>query len=139
MTEQRGSAAYEASYQQTLDVVDRFPIGRREEAGVVGEWSLKDAMGHLAFWDAVEADELAAVKSGTEFTFDDSDDSANAREAARRAEWTWDEVMTEVAANRERLIPLLVDPGRTDGEPIHDHWNEHRQQMEAWLAANRIE
>ena len=139
MTEQRGSAAYEASYQRTLDVVDRFPIERREEPGVVGDWSLKDAMGHLAFWDAIEADELAASKAGTEFAFDDSDDSANAREAAMRADWTWDEVMTEVAANRERLIPLLVDPGRADGEPIHDHWDEHREQMEAWLAANHAE
>ena len=140
MTEQRGSAAYEASYQATLDLVDEFPIERREVPGVCGVWSLKDLMGHLAFWDGVEADEMTARKAGADFSFDDSDDSANAREAALRADWTWDEVMTEVAANRERLIPLLVDPGtKPGGEPIHEHWDEHRLQTEAWLAANQIE
>ena len=136
MTEQRGSAPYEASYQATLDIVDEFPIELRNEPGVCGVWSLKDLMGHLAFWDGIEAEELAANKIGAEFSFNDDDDSANAREAARRADWSWDEVMTEVAANRERLIPLLVDPGRSEGEPIHEHWDEHRGQIEAWLAAH---
>ena len=140
MSEQRGSVPYEASYQAALDVVDRFPIERREEPGVVGEWSLKDAMGHLAFWDGIEADEIASRKAGTDFSFEDDADSANAREAARRADWSWDEVMTEVAANRERLIPLLVDPGPKAGAyPIHEHWDEHRVQIEAWLAANQID
>lgn len=137
MSEGRGSAPYEASYQATLDVVDEFPVERRNETGVCGVWSLKDLMGHLAFWDGLEADELAARKAGTEFAFDDSEDSVNAREAARRADRSWDEVMTEVAANRERLIPLLVDPGaKPDDYPIHEHWDEHRGQMQAWLAAN---
>jgi len=137
MTEQRGSAPYEASYQATLDVVDQVPVDRREDPGVVGEWSLKDAMGHLAFWDGLEADELAARKAGTGFEFDDSEDTANARESARRADWSWDEVMTEVAANRERLVPLLIDPGpNADDYPIHEHWDEHRAQIEAWLAGN---
>ena len=140
MAEQRGSAPYEASYQATMDVADRVPIERREEPGVVGEWSLKDAMGHLAFWDGIEADELAARKAGQDYSFDDDDDSANAREAARRAGWTWDEVMTELAANRARLVPLLVDPGsEPGGYPIHEHWDEHRVQIEAWILANKID
>ena len=140
MTEQRGSAPYEASYQATLDVVDRVPVDRRGEPGVVGEWSLKDAMGHLAFWDGIEADEIAARSAGRDFSFEDDDDSANAREAARRTSWSWDEIMTEIAANRERLIPLLVDPGPKPGAyPIHEHWDEHRVQIETWLAANVIE
>ncbi len=137
MSEQRGSAAYEASYQATLDVVDEVPVERRNEPGVCGVWSLKDLMGHLAFWDGIEADEMVARKAGATFSFDDSDDTANAREAARRADWAWDEIMTEVAANRERLVPLLIDPGTKPGsEPIHEHWDEHRAQIEAWLAAN---
>ena len=137
MADVRGSAAYEASYQATLDVVDEVPVDRRSEPGVCGVWSLKDLMGHLAFWDGIEADEVSARKAGTPFKYDDSDDSANGRDSARRAEWTWDEVMTEVAANRERLVPLLVDPGGDpEGDPIHEHWDEHRAQIEAWLAAN---
>ena len=45
--------------------------------------------------------------------------------------------MREVRANHDRLVPLLIDPGENpNDEPIHEHWDEHHAQIEAWLHAN---
>jgi hypothetical protein len=138
VAEQRRSAPYLASFQVTLRAAGNVPPIDRETPGVCGEWSLKDLLGHLAFWDADLADELEAKRNGAPLpTLTEPDwQTINVEQAALRADWSWEQVMTEVQRNHERLVPLLEDPGEgTDDDPIHEHWDEHRAQIEAWLAA----
>ena len=142
VAEQRGSAQYEASYRAVLDLVDRFPADRRTEPGVCGEWSLKDLLGHLAFWDADHADGIEAIASGSQLPSADNRDwqTINVEQAALRSNWPWDQVIAELRANHDRLAPLLDDPGESDldEDPIHEHWDEHRAQIEAWLGAQDL-
>jgi hypothetical protein len=60
----------------------------------------------------------------------------NAREQEDRANWSWDQVMAEVTQNRERLLPLLIDPGEDLDYGIHEHWDEHGAQVAAF--ADRV-
>jgi hypothetical protein len=139
VAEQRGSAQYEWSYRKTLALAEQVPAELRSDPGVCGTWSLKDLMGHLAFWDDDLADELDAKRMGTRLPTSSERDweAINADQAKLRAEWDWDAVINEVRANHERLVPLLNDPGENaDDEPIHEHWDEHRSQIEGWLQAN---
>ena len=131
------SAQYAARVQQVLDLVEQVPPDRREERGVVGVWSLKDVMGHLAYWDYVTRAELEAEQAGIEPESDDRDeDTVNAEQARTRKDWTWDQVMAEVIENRDARIALHKQPTRIDMSDVGGHWLEHREQIEAWIAAN---
>lgn len=139
MAEQRGSARYEASYQTVLDAVALVPSAQRTTPGVCGDWSLKDVLGHLAFWDGDLAVELEAKKNGVTLPTSSERDwqAINSEQAAIRAEWDWDDVLREVRENHDRLVPVLNDPGENpNDEPIHEHWDEHHAQIDAWLTAN---
>lgn len=136
VAEQRGSAQYESAFRTTLTLADRFPADRRAEAGVCGSWSLKDLMGHLAFWDGDLALELEAKRDGLRLPTSSERDwqAINTEQARFRADWDWEAVMDELRVNHQRLVPLLNDPGEnSDDEPIHAHWDGHRAQIEHWL------
>ena len=112
--------------------VERAPEAERNTAGACGAWTLKDVMGHLAFWDGHVANSLTAKRDGTERPrIQEPHDVVNDREQERRADWSWDQIMAEVARNRERLLPLLVDPGEDPDYGIHEHWEEHGAQIAA--------
>jgi hypothetical protein len=99
----------------------------------------EDLLGHLGFWDADLVDELEAKRDGSPLPALTEPDwqTINVEQAALRADWSWDQVMTEVQRNHDRLAPLLDDPGEDPDteQPIFEHWDEHRAQIEAWLAA----
>jgi hypothetical protein len=136
VAEQRGSAQYEASYQAVLDAVALIPAADRTTPGVCGEWSLKDVLGHLAFWDGDLVAELEARKDGVRLPTSGEREwqAINTEQAAIRTDWDWDDILREVRANHDRLAPLLLDPGENpDDEPIHEHWDEHHAQIEVWL------
>lgn len=116
----------------------RVPPDRREEPGVCGEWSLKDLLGHLAYWDSVRVGKLEAeAAGGTILTDERDDDTINAEQAGIRADWSWDDVLNEVTSTRERLIALLKQPSKLDNSDVGSHWLGHREQIEAWLARNQ--
>jgi hypothetical protein len=140
VAEQRGSAQYESSYRATLALAGAFPANRRSESGVCGSWSLKDLLGHLAFWDADLALELDARQSGERLPTSSERDwnAINTEQARLRADHDWEAIVAEVRANHDRLVPLLDNPGEfPDDDPIQEHWDEHRAQIENWLEAQR--
>ena len=56
----------------------------------------------------------------------------DAREHEKRAHLSWDEVMGEQERTRERLLPLMIDPGEDPGWSIYEHWQEHGEQIAAF-------
>jgi uncharacterized damage-inducible protein DinB len=131
------SEQYATRVQSVLDLVDKVPPDRREEPGMVGKWSLKDLMGHLAYWDYVTRSQLEAEQAGIEPETDDRDeDIVNAEQARARSDWTWEQVMAEVIDNRDARIELHKRPSKHDMTEVGGHWLEHREQIEAWIAAN---
>ena len=130
------SEQFATRVQQTLDVVANVPADRRDEPGVVGDWSLKDVMAHLAYWDGVNRYEMETEQAGGTVLSDDRDeDVINAEAWQARKDWTWDQVMAEVNENSEARKELLKLPSRHDLSDAGSHWVEHREQIEAWIDA----
>ena len=110
-------------------------MDERNTPGVCGHWTLRDMMAHLAYWDGWMADSLAAKQRGEQpAPISEEYDVINAREHEKRVYLTWDEVIAEQVRNRERLLPLMIDPGEDAGWSIYEHWQEHGEQIAAFAA-----
>ena len=106
-----------------------------------GGWTAAGLLGHLAFWDGDLALELEARREGKRLPTSSERDwnSINTEQARLRADHDWDQIMAEVRANHDRLVPLLDDPGEyPDDDQIHEHWDEHRAQIERWLQSQGL-
>jgi hypothetical protein len=120
--------------------------------GLVGEWSARDLLVHVAFWSQHGADALALAEAGRgdEFTYDQADtDAMNARvaEEARGVDVT-DAMRREAAAFaafRGRLLqvgPGLLDLRLGNDDRVEevvrydgpDHYAEHTRDLRAWWA-----
>ena len=110
-------------------------MDERNTPGVCGHWTLRDMMAHLAYWDGWMADSLAAKQRGEQpAPISEEYDVINAREHEKRVYLNWDEVIAEQVRNRERLLPLMIDPGEDPSWSIYEHWQEHGEQIAAFAA-----
>jgi hypothetical protein len=129
-------AAFEAQ-------VDRVPEDRREAAGVVGEWTLKDVVWHCAYWARFAADHLVMEGDGP-YTdpFDAHDDALtdaeNAQIAEASAAMSWDDVWEGAAEARASIRSAVAKPGLPP-EPIDFaaeeswvHYDEHAEHVRAF-------
>ena len=131
------SQKYATAVERTLESAMKVPADRRDEPGVCGDWSLKDLMGHLTYWDSVNRYEMETEQAGGTIISDDrDDDTINAEQAEARKDWSWDQIMAEVIDNRDARVELHKRPSRYDQSGAGEHWDEHRAQIDAWLAAN---
>lgn len=118
-----------------IELAESVQEEQRLEPGVCGEWSLKDVLSHLAFWDYVTCETLTGtVAAGDTLTDADSVDSINNREVQRRSAWSWEAVLAELTSYRERRISLHLLPVLSDMSDVGEHWIEHGSQIEAWLS-----
>jgi hypothetical protein len=132
------SEQYAKRVSAAIDAAERVPPKLRESKGVTENWSVKDLLGHCAYWDGVHAAEMETEFAGGTILEDDrEDDVINAEQFEIRANWSWDKIMDEVTTNRDRLVELLKRPSRYDQSGSGEHWIEHRQQIEDWLARNQ--
>jgi hypothetical protein len=119
--------------------------------GVVGDWSVRDVVVHVAFWDehAAGALEMAEGGRGAEFAYSSDDtDTMNARLFAETQglapSAALDREESAFAAFRERVARL--DPGLLDlrlgnGDTVEevvrydgpDHYAEHTAHLRAWF------
>ena len=138
VVERDSAQPYQESVKAVLAKANQVPESQRNTPGVCGHWSLKDLLGHLAFWDRKHADALEARRDGRECASDDRDeDEINAEQYEHRKHWGWNEVMNEVDANKYRMEQLLLSPGEAPGQwQIHTHWDEHGAQVHDWIGKN---
>jgi hypothetical protein len=135
---------------------------RLTEPGVEGDWSLKDVIAHIAFWEGRAVKRLQAVARGKAPTPHpiiknlDTDD-ANAWIYNQNENRPLAEVQAEEQALYEQLLAALepisdadlFTPSRfawLDGNALwetipgnsYGHYEEHIPPLQAWLAAARI-
>ena len=67
MNESNVSKQYADRVAPVLAAAMNIPADRREQPGVCGEWSIKDLLGHLAYWDEVRIARLEADAAGRDF------------------------------------------------------------------------
>jgi hypothetical protein len=121
------------------------------EAGVVGAWSIKDLLGHMAFWAQEAAKNTELVKAGRQGQIVRPDTSKaidrwNAREQRLRAGRSLAEVRYELEESHQRALAALADlpeerlslnlDGGTFLElyalDTYDHYREHTDHILAW-------
>lgn len=125
--------------------------------GVVGDWSVRDLVVHVAAWDehGTAALELATSGRGEDFAYSTSDtDAENDRieaealrtspsEALAREERAFAEFRSAIAA----LDPALLDHQLGNGDSVEavirydgaDHYAEHAEHVRAWFGAGEAE
>ena len=132
------SDQYAGRVAAALAITERISPNVRDKKGVTEQWSIKDLLGHCAYWDGVHVAELEAEFAGEPIIEDGrEDDVVNAEQFTIRANWSWQQIMDEVNANRNRLVELLKRPSRYDQSETGEHWVEHRQQIEDWLGRDQ--
>lgn len=112
----------------------------REEAskpGVTGDWSLKDLLGHIAFWDEQAIREARRRAAGEPPRTIDVQ-ALNEEDAAANRDLGYDELYERMQAAHTRLIAALSEMPMVDPDAVEDdtwdHYDEHAAEIRAWLA-----
>jgi uncharacterized protein (TIGR03083 family) len=117
-------------------VMERVPPERMNEPGVCDEWSVKDLIGHVAFWDGQVIDDIDGYVARRP-PLKNPWNAWNAEEAAKRADLSLDELSVELSETHERMLARLSNVTEIDPEMIADdtweHYAEHAAEIERWL------
>lgn len=106
------------------------------------DWSPKDHQAHLTAWKEIQSDRIRAAARGETLAADAREtDERNAELQARRAAWSWDEIVREADEISERLeadiqsagAPLLLATEGLVGR-IYGNSASHALTHFAWLA-----
>ncbi len=139
------------AWQALASAVDSFSDLEVEQAGVVEGWSVKDLLGHIAFWSQEAARNLGLVAAGKADEVhrpegDKAVDEWNERERRLRQErpvhdlreeWleSFQEAMQALAAFPSEKLREKFE-GRTVlevfAEDTYDHYREHSAHLAAW-------
>ena len=70
-----------------------------------GDWSPKDHQAHLTAWKRIQSQRIQAAARGEELAADTREtDERNAELQARRADWSWDEIVREADDVSDQLV-----------------------------------
>ena len=153
--EKPSKALVEERMNQEWAVLDMALTGLSDEqmlkTGVVSEWSVKDLLGHMAFWAQQAAKNTELVNAGRQDQIVRPDrpeitDRWNARERFARADRPLAEVRRELEESHRRALTALADlpdeklnldmDGGTFLElfavDTYDHYREHIAQVLSW-------
>ena len=142
----------EKAWADLCALVDSVPAGDREKPGVVEQWTLKDLLGHIAFWSGRAAETLRCVRAGRleEVPFGEGDnwtDEWNEREYNVRKDRSFMEVRTEFLRNYKEANSCLDETPedkvnvKLRGREVaayfagdtYGHYREHAEHIRAWL------
>jgi hypothetical protein len=140
MNRQEILARIETSWQDFLHVIDGIPSDRATEPGVSGEWSTRDILGHLAFWEDRAAAALEGIGEGSG---DNANvDELNAAEYDRISRMSYDEAYASLMRSHERIVSAAsaadaLTPGDVEGD-TWEHYEEHGADISRWRAREGI-
>jgi hypothetical protein len=137
----------------------QVPEARMTEPGVAGEWSVKDIVAHLTFFERWYADRLHEALRGEVYTPTEFDwmpfDERNDLVFRQNRERPLADVLAESRQAFADLLEgaqaqseaFLIEPQQFPGAPepltvwkmlcgdVYDHYGQHIPSIESWLAA----
>jgi hypothetical protein len=129
------------AWRAFLAVLDGIPDERMSEGGAVGNWSLKDLFGHVAFWDEQGIAELERTLGG--LPEEERDWQAmNEADYALRRHRTLPEQRGDMFQAHAALVERLEGVAGIDAAPIdaaikgatYEHYEEHIPDVQSWRA-----
>ncbi len=139
---------FELERKQLIRNIETCRI-RDIERPFIGEWSLKDIVGHVASWEAEYVSAVRELRSGKPSGLRESDESQrdhwNADHVERKRDLNFWSVFEQLRGGRQRLLDELAevsDDDLTSDEmeysaivrSVMDHDREHWHQIAAILA-----
>jgi len=124
-----------------MSLLDGLPDEQLVRAGTIGggDWSAKDLMGHIAFWEelALEAigDWRAARRPAAEAIFEQGVDAANAQDQARWAAAPVDEVRARARKAHESLLKAITELSDGDWRTKASYPTRRRQTLAVLLGS----
>jgi hypothetical protein len=129
----------DAGWREVLSALDGIPEDRLEEPGACGNWSIKNLMGHLAFWDAHVLEEIDSALAGqleAEVDFQALNDADQAEREGRTLREEREAMQQAHAAVIARLEGVIgVDTARLDqaiGRHTYAHYAAHARDIQRW-------
>jgi uncharacterized damage-inducible protein DinB len=129
----------EDAWRALFAALDGIPDDQFEDPGVIGDWSLKDLFGHLAFWDNHAVQEIERALAGLPREDDEWQAMNEADHAARRGRSLSEEraamhqAHAELVARLEDVAGLVAGPIDTAIRPdTYDHYAEHIPDIQRW-------
>ena len=141
----------DAEWQALREAVESLSDDELAAPGVVEEWSVKDLLGHMAFWANKAAHDLDAINAAEEGAIQlaggqEGVDAWNARESAARKDRPLADVRSEWEASFEAARQALsVTPSEKleievqgwnmftrFAEDTYRHYREHAAQIREW-------
>ncbi len=139
------------AWQALASTVDSFSDAELERAGVVEGWSVKDLLGHIAFWSqrAAQNLQLAAKGKANEIRFPanlKAVDEWNERERRLRQDRPLPDLREEWLESFRQVTQALADfpadklEQKVGGQTVlrwlaidtYEHYREHLTQLSAW-------
>lgn len=113
-----------------------------ERPATIGNWSVKQVMGHIAYWDEHLIRAIRAVEDGEPITDEDEPaevvNDRNHIRAAADAEREVSAVKAEMDSTHQKLMDLLevtpVIAADLIRDDTYEHYPEHTAAIRAWRA-----
>jgi len=136
----------EAARQELVAALQGLPE-EKMTTPMLGEWSVRDVLAHIAAWDEVAAQDLRRLAKGRVPTVaairgQEDVDRWNGFFVAARRPFPLSQVLAELEENRAYLRQVLAElpealfgegqPGRTFCEIPARHDREHAEQIRRW-------
>jgi hypothetical protein len=142
------------AWKELVAMIEAVPAEEMDTPGVVEEWSVKDLLGHIAFWAEKAADDLDLLAGGRpdEIETPSGEENVavwNKRESDARKGMGLDEIRAGWLVSHERALQALtrVSAEQLDAEvagwaqwkryagDTYLHYREHTEQIRAWQRA----
>jgi hypothetical protein len=133
------------AWRELLRLLDGIPDDLLIAPGAVGEWSLKDLYGHIAFWDEQAVHELDRALAGQ--PEDELDWQAmNDRDQLARQGRSLPEQRSAMHQAHATLVEQLEEVAGLDAAPIdraikgasYEHYEEHLPDLQSWRARHGL-
>jgi uncharacterized protein (TIGR03083 family) len=129
----------EREWSVLLEEIAKVPADRAAEPGVTGEWSVKDLLGHVAFWDDQVLEDIARDRQGLPPLQNDWQ-AMNDRSFAERKELSYERQLRDFDDSHRAVIEALsaideIDP-QIVGVDTWEHYTEHAAEIRAWRERN---
>ncbi|MEZ4561344.1 MAG: ClbS/DfsB family four-helix bundle protein [Thermomicrobiales bacterium] len=135
----------DASWSVFLASLDDLREDQLLEPNAVGVWSLKELLGHIAFWDNLGRENAARALAGNVREFDDYEELNQADHAARQGR-TLAEERTAMHQAHAALVADLEARAELEAAAIdraiagatYEHYDEHLADVRAWREKHGI-
>jgi uncharacterized protein (TIGR03083 family) len=125
----------DSTWQELQSALDGIPPERAAEPGAAGEWSVKDLLGHITFWERNLVTELQNLGPDEVVeALDVDEENALAHDTYKNRPLS--ELQAEFQESHDALMQVLqaiedLDPDKVKGD-TWEHYNEHAADIRAW-------